>query len=163
MERPVINIARSKTDRLVDGITIGIVVLCWLTVVENYRNLPEIIPMHFGTNGKADGFGSKIFLYLLPILATLIVVLFSYLITKPHIFNYSVNITGQNAEKQYRGAITMLRWLKLIVAALFLFLVHIVLAAAVRKESDISKYVFVFVALLFLVAGRSVYLSFKNK
>ncbi|WP_313215165.1 DUF1648 domain-containing protein [Soonwooa sp.] len=42
-----------------------------------YQNLPKRIPIHFGLNGDADGFSSKIFYLLLPILGLLFFSLFS--------------------------------------------------------------------------------------
>ena len=56
-----------------------ILVFIWGFVIFFFKDLPEVIPVHFGGDGKADGFGSKNSIWMLPILATMIFLLFYYL------------------------------------------------------------------------------------
>ena len=64
-------------------ISFFILIFIWIFTILNYKNLPEIIPVHFGGDGKADGFGSKNSIWMLPILATMIFLLFYYLSRNP--------------------------------------------------------------------------------
>lgn len=56
-----------------------ILVFIWGFVIFNFKDLPEVVPVHFGGDGKADGFGSKNSIWMLPILATMMFLLFYYL------------------------------------------------------------------------------------
>lgn len=64
-------------------ISFFILIFSWIFTILNYKNLPEIIPVHFGGDGKADGFGSKNSIWMLPILATMIFLLFYNLSRNP--------------------------------------------------------------------------------
>ena len=83
--------------------------------------MPETIPTHFNFKGEADCYGSKSNLWILPGIAILIYSLFSILNRFPHIHNYMVNITEENAMKNYRFSSRMLRFVLLWVWVLVLF------------------------------------------
>ena len=86
--------------------------------------MPETIPTHFNFKGEADGYGSKSDLWILPGIAILIYSLFSILNRFPHIHNYMVNITEENAMKNYRFSSRMLRFVLLSVLVLFTLIQH---------------------------------------
>ena len=48
-------------------------ILYWILVLYHYPNLPEQIPTHFNIMGEADALGSKSNIFLLPAIATAIV------------------------------------------------------------------------------------------
>ena len=48
----------------------ALLVAMWTIAIMEYTTLPEIIGIHFGLNGEADGFGSKGFVFLMPALST---------------------------------------------------------------------------------------------
>ena len=73
------------------------VVGIWALTLTNYSILPEIIPIHFNGAGKADGFGNKTHIFVLPIISTLLFIGLTILNKHPHIFNYPSQITKENA------------------------------------------------------------------
>ena len=115
-------------DWLLDT-TGGIMVILLMALpVYTYSSLPEIIPIHFNARGIADGYGSREMIWVLPILVFLIFVGVAILADHPHLFNYLVEITKENAERQYRMATRLLRILNLLVAGIFLYIMYVKVA-----------------------------------
>ncbi|RYZ25031.1 MAG: DUF1648 domain-containing protein [Sphingobacteriales bacterium] len=118
-ERPRIDLPHTVTDNVLEGAGSLITVLLWCYVVWFYPTLPAIVPIHFDGGGRPDGFGDKASLLILPGITTIIYILLTVLNRYPHTFNYLVEITPENAVKQYKNATKMIRVLKLGIALLF--------------------------------------------
>ncbi len=112
-ERPILTIALSKTDRLLEIFSFFFFLLLWIVCIAELIYFPDIISVHFDFAGKPDNYGSKYTLLILPIIISFVFALFSFLCKRPHIFNYPSKITKDNAVKQYSVATQMLRALKL--------------------------------------------------
>lgn len=96
-----------------DGFLISILLILWGYTLLNFNKLPKIIPIHFGFDGMPDNFGSKYFIFLLPILALLL-----YFNVK-EINNYPVEITKENKDAQL--VIGILAVKTIIAYVLFIF------------------------------------------
>ncbi|MGV8138604.1 MAG: DUF1648 domain-containing protein [Mangrovibacterium sp.] len=119
MTRPKIKIELTATDKAVELIGWLMLLAVWVLTITSYSNLPETIPTHFNEEGKADGFGSKINILILPFVATILFVGMTIANKFPYIFNYPTKITEENAFRQYTHATRMIRYLKLILVVLF--------------------------------------------
>jgi uncharacterized membrane protein len=84
-----------------------------------YHNLPATVPTHYNLAGKVDSYGSKMSLFLLPLLSFGMYVGLTYLNRFPHIFNYLTDITSDNARRQYTVATRMIRYLKFGLVIVF--------------------------------------------
>jgi len=133
--RPKIKIPLSAFDRTLESTGILLILLMWGVTVITYFNSPDIIPIHFNASGKADGYGSRLTLWALPAIATCIYAGISWLNRFPHVFNYMVRITEENAVKQYTNATRMLRFLKTAVVLIF---TAIVLTTYFTAQGDIK-------------------------
>jgi len=118
-KRPRIKLQLKQTDKVLE-------IVGWVSVVgiralplTNCSILPEIIPIYFNGAGKADGFGNKTHIFVLPIISTLLFIGLTILNKHPHIFNYPNQITKENAVDQYTNATRMMRVLKLVIVLLF--------------------------------------------
>ena len=118
-KRPRIKLQLKQTEKVLE-------IVGWVSVVgiqalplKNCSILPEIIPIHFNGAGKADGFGNKTHIFVLPIISTLLFIGLTILNKHPHIFNYPSQITKENAVDQYTNATRMMRVLKLVIVLLF--------------------------------------------
>jgi uncharacterized membrane protein len=118
-ERPRLKIDLTTTDKILEILGWTSIPLVWVITTINYSQLPDIIPTHFNGFGNADGFGSKISILMLPLIATVLFLLLSFLNRFPHVFNYPFNITTENAYKSYRNATRLIRLIKLIVVIVF--------------------------------------------
>ena len=123
--RPRIQLPQTVFDRRMEQASALCLVLLWAITLISFFTLPEIIPTHFNASGQPDDHGSIYLLWILPVLGTLIWLGITKLNKYPHIFNYAVQITKENAAEQYTTATRMLRFLKLVVLLIFS---HIVLS-----------------------------------
>lgn len=145
MKQPKIEIEWTPFDWLFEGLALaGLLVLIVLPIAY-YSALPDIIPQHFNAHGEADGFGSKKALWLLPGLGSALFVLMSVLSRHPHLFNYNFKITPENAERQYRLAIQLVRILKVMVMSLFAYLVWGTIQVATSQEKTLDSWLLWFI------------------
>jgi len=119
MTRPKIKIELTATDKAVERTGWLMLLAVWVLTITSYSNLPETIPTHFNGEGKADGFGSRINILALPLVATILFVGMTIVNKFPYIFNYPTKITEENAFRQYSHATRMIRYLKLILVVFF--------------------------------------------
>ena len=118
-KRPRIKLQLKQTDKILEVVGWVSVFGIWALPLINYFDLPEIIPIHFNGAGKADEFGNKTHIFILPIISTLLFIGLRTLNKHPHIFNYPNQITKENALDQYTNATRMMRVLKLVIIVLF--------------------------------------------
>jgi len=118
-KRPRMKLQLNQTDKILEVLSWVSVVGIWALTLTNYSILPEIIPIHFNGAGKADGFGNKTHIFILPIISTLLFIGLTTLNKHPHMFNYPSQITKENAVHQYTNATRMMRVLKLVIVVLF--------------------------------------------
>ena len=118
-KRPRIKLQLNQTDKILEVVGWVSVFGIWALPLINYFDLPEIIPIHFNGAGKADGFGNKTHIFILPIISTLLFIGLTTLNKHPHMFNYPSQITKENAVHQYTNATRMMRVLKLVIVVLF--------------------------------------------
>ncbi|MFN3969502.1 DUF1648 domain-containing protein [Flavobacterium sp.] len=118
-KRPIVKIPLTLFDKSAEVIGLLILLSFWIFTLFYYNQLPEIIPTHFGAEGKPDGFGPKWTIVILPLISTFIYVFLTIVVRFPHKMNYTATITETNAEKQYTTMTKMLRMLKLMLLLVF--------------------------------------------
>jgi len=131
---PKIKIELTGLDKLLEAIIWILIIIHWVMVLYFYPKLPESIPIHFNAHGEVDGYGSPNTLFDLPIISTITIVGMSILCRFPHIFNFPMQITPENIERQYKNAIRLLRVLNLLIATLFVCITYEVIAVATNKH-----------------------------
>ena len=118
-KRPRIKLQLKQTDKILEVVGWVSVFGIWALPLINYFDLPEIIPIHFNGAGKADRFGNKTHIFVLPIISTLLFIGLTILNKNPHVFNYPSEITKEDALHQYTNATRMMRVLKLVIVLIF--------------------------------------------
>ncbi len=118
-ERPKIKLIPTNADMLVELLGWIVLLTIWGWTFTYYSSLPDTIPTHFNAAGEADGFGTKVSLIALPVIATLLFIGLTVLNRYPHSFNYPTAITQDNALQLYTLATRMLRFLKLVLVVVF--------------------------------------------
>ena len=78
-KRPRMKLQLNQTDKILEVLGWVSVVGIWALTLTNYSILPEIIPIHFNGAGKADGFGNKTHIFVLPIISSLLFIGFTIL------------------------------------------------------------------------------------
>ena len=105
----------------------------------NYGNLPDTIPTHFNAAGQPDGYGGKGTLWLLPATGMFMYLMMTIIEQFPQIYNFPVEITEENAERQYRNAVRLIRTLKTVVLLIFTFLSFKTIETATGKALGLGK------------------------
>jgi uncharacterized membrane protein len=121
-ERPKIRPEFTYSDLVLEVLGGFTLALLWILTILNYASLPESVPTHFNASGQVDDYGNKGSILLLPAVGTLIFAGITLLVRVPYIFNYPVAITEENAERQYRNAARMMRYMKFVVSFTFLII-----------------------------------------
>lgn len=160
-KRPHLRITRTKSDNIVEYISTITLVSIWVYVFFSYFSLPETIPVHFNLSGEVDGYGNKGILFLLAIIPTIIGLGLTVLNNYPHVFNYTVEITKDNAEKQYQFATRMIRYLKLCICILFAAILFEVNMGALQSSNSIGPW-FVPIAII-IVLFPIIYFTIKSR
>lgn len=110
-------------DWLLESAALLLLLVLWVLVAIAYPYLPDVIPIHFNIKGQADGFGPKDFIWLEPLVASVLYTVMTLVNRRPDTFNYPVRITPENAGRQYALASRLMRYLKLVVVAVMLLIV----------------------------------------
>ncbi len=103
-----------------DVFNFGLLVFLWWFAIKHYKILPQTIPVHFDFDGKADGFGSKKYFFLMPVFATVFYFLFAFVLRDPESANYAVEITPENKDAQFLIMEIFIRWFYILIVLIFL-------------------------------------------
>ena len=120
MKRPRIKPELNTLDRSLIATGNILILAVWIFVLLTFSGLPESIPIHFNASGQVDGFGSRMLIFILPLLSSILFAGLTILNRHPHVFNYPVRVTAQNALLLYKHASRMIRVLAVVIATVFL-------------------------------------------
>ena len=164
MTKPKIKIVPEPIDRIIESLgVIGIILLVGLPIF-HYSSLPDIIPRHYGFNGEPDGFSGKGIIWTLPAIGLLMYLGMAILNKFPHIFNYLIEITSENAERQYIIATKLVRFLNTIIACVFCYITYATIQTALGQQSGLGSYFApIFIVLILGTIGIYVYKSIRDK
>lgn len=164
MAKPKINPPLQTMDIKLEGLA-GICMIYLITqLIIEYPELNKKVPTHFGANGMPDAWGSKSSLFILPIVAIVLYAGLTILNRFPHLFNYPLTITEQNAEKQYQYAKTMISALKLTTVGLFLYIQLQTINVANKTQIGLgTHFLIVLIIGLFLPIIAYFVVAFRNK
>ncbi len=138
--RPIIDIPKEPVDLFIDLASFTILILILGYTFFMYPELPETIPTHFNGKGVADGFGNKATLWLLPSIALVLFIGLFLLNRYPHLHNYMVNITEENAFKNYKFSTKALRIVNFLCALLFGFIQYKMIEGAQEKTAELGSW-----------------------
>lgn len=149
-ERPRIKIPLNTHDFAIEFLGLSFLIILIIIPLIYYNRLSERIPVHFNAAGTPDGFGSRSSLFILPATGLFMYLLLTVLAAFPHIFNFPVTITPENAEVQYRLATRLLRILKTVILILFSFISWMSVRTATGNATGLGKmFLPVFIILTF--------------
>jgi uncharacterized membrane protein len=139
-DRPKISVPFETIDIIIEFISITIILLMWIHLFMKYNSLPDTVPIHLNAAGKPDDFSGKSFLWFLPLLAT--VMYFGlFLINRfPHLHNYMLNITKENALVQYRFSTRILRIVNFLCTLLFAYINYKIIIGAKSNTSELGRW-----------------------
>jgi uncharacterized membrane protein len=131
-------------------------ILYWILVLYHYPKLPEIIPTHFNIMGEADGQGSKSNIFLLPAIATMIV------LGMGSIKRSQVGESTQQ-EPSYTNAMRMGGVLRCTIVFLFAGISYQSIQIAFNKSSSLGVFFLpMSLAIIFIPMGYFLWKIFRE-
>ncbi len=161
MTRPKIQLQPESIDRVLDILALVLLLAIIGLPIYHYSSLPNTIPIHYNFTGAADNTGHKAWIWLLPIIGTILLLVLRLVIRSPHRFNYPVAVTEANAEQLYRSASRMMRISNILIMAIFLYLVYATIIIAYEQQEGLNKGLMLFLVLA--LVGCTIYYSISMK
>lgn len=162
--RPQRTIPLSQTDKLIEAFTIVLLTILWIGTIAGYASLPEQIAIHFNVDGEVDNYSEKSYIFILPILTTIIYLGMTVLNKYPHKFNYLTTVTEENAMRLYTYATKFIRVGKLMIVILFTVLVYTIFNTSRDADQSIGPW-FVPISVILIIMPVIFYLwkGFKQR
>lgn len=156
-ERPVLQIPKTTVEKGLDLLSAFLLGMIFFQVIYFWNKLPNQIPIHMNVFGEVDGWGGKGTLLVLPIIAVLIFLPLFFLSRYPHVFNYPVQITAENAPKLYLEARRMLVLINFETILFFAITDLEIIRIALGKEGFGSWPLPLYMIALFGTMGIAIY------
>ena len=136
-----------KLIRLLLVFNIMLLAASWIYTAISYFNLPDIIPVHFGWDGKPDRFAEKNTNFVIPVISSVMFIFLTYLGQNPDSPLLNVpDAMRKNAELSQIFVQGMLTF----VLLLFLNIVHATARVATEKQDSLSYFTEAILAGMFL-------------
>jgi uncharacterized membrane protein len=139
-KRPRIKVPFETVDIIVELISITLLILMWGYCIINYFELPDTIATHFNAVGEPDDFGSKQTIWIIPIVASVMYIGLFILNKYPHIHNYMINITDENALKNYRFSTRIVRVVNFLCVLLMTYITYMIVESAFGKQFNLGTW-----------------------
>ncbi len=163
-QRPRINIELTFWDKALEIAGWVFIIFIWTLTIVKYPLLPGTIPTHFNASGSVDNTGGKTMIFLLPAIGTVLFAGLTLLNRYPHMFNYPVPITEENAERQYRIATRLMRYLKIMLVVIFSAIEFQTIRTALGKSAGLwAWFLPATIGMVFLMIALVVSKAVKSK
>ena len=139
-KRPRIKVPFETVDIIIEFISITLLILMWVYCIVNYMELPDTIATHFNGAGEPDGYGSRQTVWIIPIIATVMYIGFFILNKYPHMHNYMVNITEENALKNYKFSTRIVRVVNFLCVLLMTYITYMIVESAFGKQFNLGTW-----------------------
>lgn len=138
--RPRIDIPLTRLDLVLE--TAGALCLLGFAGFGAYvwPRVPEIVPRHFGLDGAPDAWGHRGEMLVLPIVGLVLYASLTALQRFPHIYNYPVAVTSENAPELYSLGRRFLLITKTILTASLGFAFFSTIQTALGKLEGLSQW-----------------------
>lgn len=158
---PKIKIQLTLIDHIAEAVGWLLLMTIWFITIFFYNDLPEEIPVHFNLSGEANSFANRSLIFFLPVIATLLFLLLTFINKHPDKFKYPVNLTKENVIKQYEMATKMVRYIKLLIMIIFLMIIIEVIQVSHDPADGFGNWFLLFLILIIifpliyiLIAGK---------
>ncbi|MEI3613987.1 DUF1648 domain-containing protein [Pseudogracilibacillus sp. SO30301A] len=116
---PKVPFSVNKWVYVLNSISIICIVGSIIYIVFAYQHLSDTIPIHFNTQGDADNWGSKNTVFIMPGITIILFVGIYFLSKFPHFYNYTVEVTEENAPRIYTEANLFMTIINLEIVLIF--------------------------------------------
>lgn len=101
-------------------ITLSLVLFTWILSFYAFFSSSERIVTHWNINGIPDGYGSRYFLFFLPVTSLISCTLTLFVQKNPQFINLPIELSGKKKERAIHECSNMLLWTNFLSTLLFL-------------------------------------------
>ncbi|MHA3786634.1 DUF1648 domain-containing protein [Flavobacterium hauense] len=159
--RPEIQLKMQPADIVLEVLGWTALIALWAYIIISYQSLPDVVATHFGSGGEPDGYGSKESTFLSAIIPTVLFIFMTFMQGRPHWFNYTETITGENAERQYRAGVRLMRTLKMSICLVFLIIEYLSVRVSTAETGEFD-FVWMFLGIMLLIKLPLFYFLIKS-
>lgn len=133
-------------------------------LIRYWSVLPDLVPRHFGLDGRPDAYSGKDILLLLPIIGVIFYLGLTVLGRFPHVLNYPWKITSMNAYRQYYLARMLIVSLKAEMIWVFTYIEIIQIRTALNQAEGLGPaFIPAMLAVFFATIGIYLYLAYQAR
>lgn len=134
--------AKTCLDKALDISCVILLAALWITTFYVIPKMPEIIPIHFGWEGKADGFGKRDTLIVFPIIATFIVGVFSLFSMFPDLMMIGKEkfIAAEKRDRFKSFSIRFIRIMRIALLLMFFVILYSIHNAAHSAKFELGSW-----------------------
>lgn len=114
---------KNKYNIFAEIVCLSLLIGVLIYLLLNWNSIPDMIPGHYNAMGEIDRMGSKVELLALFIIGWLMYLGMTIIENFPQVWNTGVTVTEENKERVYRVLKNMLSTMKLIIVAVFMYLI----------------------------------------
>lgn len=115
-------VKRSRYSSVLNFISLILLLAAAFYLATHWQSIPDKIPGHYNASGAVDRWGNKGELLLLPVIGWILYFMITAAEHFPQFWNTGVQVTAQNKEQVFRILGNLIATVKLIMAAVFVFL-----------------------------------------
>ncbi|MFK7935909.1 MAG: DUF1648 domain-containing protein [Saprospiraceae bacterium] len=162
--RPEIKLDQTAIDKFTDKFSFASLLILLVLPAMAYADLPDQIPIHFNFKGEADNYGSKIMIWLLPVIGTAIYALLNWLSKHPEKYNYPVELHEGNAHFQYQNSVRMMCVMNAVLTMTFAYLVYLTIQMAQGNRTDLGTWTLpILMGLILVPVGYFTWQAYRNR
>ena len=127
----------------------------------SFANLPAVIPIHFGIDGKPNGWGDKYTIFLIPLINLALVGFMASVRKHPFSYlNLPIKLSNNNLEERVKLGRQLLDLICVAISTLFFFVeLHIVKSS--QNSLSSNGIFFVIISIVAIILGLSAFYTIK--
>ena len=154
---------KTTIEQLSRNVLIFLLALMFILTARNFFLMPGTVPIHFNISGEPDGYGSRWMIWLLPFIAVATSLLIALVHKVPQYINYPVQITKENAQRQFLLVRQFLYVLNLMMVLIFAIIQLQQLRMAVAKPALFPMNLLLPIVLLLVFLPIAVYFYLSHR
>lgn len=154
MKNPKIKLKPTPLDKILSGASLIGLVAMVVYVLFTFPDLPVRVPSHFGADGKPDQWSGPYSIVVLPAMSVFVYGMITFISRVPHVHNYPVKITADNARFMYSNTTRMLHVLNIHTVFFLGSMTYKTIETALGNANGLGEYSTIFyLGSLFLIFG----------
>lgn len=113
----------SKKVKIIFFISVSIFITYLILLILNYSEIPELITTHVDITGETDRQGNKDNLWTATVVNFALLLIIGFLIKKPHLANFPIEITENNKDSAYRKMQLFLSAISILISCVFAYMI----------------------------------------